>query len=101
MAINTCSNLQSALAVNGVLSDMYTAAEQAGAKKIAQTGKRSFGPVYGNLAGAADSAVAHLLRMRKGEVPGALSHPDIRAPIDLLKGARSVTHAVGANSFAR
>ncbi|WP_347249975.1 hypothetical protein [Zoogloea sp.] len=75
-----------ALAVKGVLSDMYTAAEQAGARRFAVTGEGPFGPVYGNLAGDADSAVAHLLRMRKGEVPGALSHQDVRNPIDLVWG---------------
>ena len=85
-----------ALAVKGVLSDVYKSAEQAGAHKFAVTGKGPFGPVFGNLAGDADNAVAHLLRMKNGEVPGALSHPQIGEPIDLTWGVPGTGHGDGS-----
>ncbi|MBN3270121.1 hypothetical protein CUR95_23960 [Bordetella bronchiseptica] len=53
------------------------AARGAFSSKLAQTGEGPWGPVYGNLAGDPENAVAHLLRMKSGEVPGALTHPDV------------------------
>lgn len=54
--------------------------------KLAQTGAGQHGPVFGGLSGDPENAVAHLMRQRTGEVPGALSHPQIKDPIDLLWG---------------
>lgn len=53
--------------------------------KLAQTGDGPWGPVYGNLAGDPENAVAHLLRTRMGEVPAAATHP-YAGPIDLVAG---------------
>lgn len=50
------------------------AAEQS---KLAPTGVGPWGPQYGGLAGDPQNAIAHLLRMRTGEVPGAVSHADV------------------------
>lgn len=44
-----------------------------------------FGPVYPQFAGKPQEAVQHLLKERKGEATGALSHPNI-GPIDLPWG---------------
>ncbi|WP_368646935.1 hypothetical protein [Castellaniella ginsengisoli] len=45
--------------------------------KLEPTGTGPWGPVYGNLAGDPENAVAHLLHTRTGEVPAALTHPDV------------------------
>ncbi|WP_039051912.1 hypothetical protein [Bordetella avium] len=56
-------------------------------KKLDQTGEGSWGPVYGNLTGDTDNAVAHLLRAKQGAVPAALTHPDVPEGITLPYGA--------------
>lgn len=53
--------------------------------KLAQTGEGEFGPLYGNLTGDPENAVAHLLNTRTGEVPAAATHPHA-GPIDLVAG---------------
>lgn len=50
------------------------------------TGSGRFGPIHHDLAGRPQDAVDRLLADRNGEVPGALSHPDVPAPIDLIWG---------------
>lgn len=45
--------------------------------KLAPTGAGPWGPQYEGLAGDPQNAIAHLLRMRTGEVPGAVSHADV------------------------
>lgn len=62
-----------------------SAARGAFSEKLAQTGEGPWGPVYGNLAGDPENAIAHLLRTRTGEVPGAATHP-YAGPIDLVAG---------------
>jgi len=74
-----------ALAVKGVLSDMYKGAEEAGAHKLAATGEGPFGPVYGNLAGDPENAIAHLLKTRTGSVPNAETHP-LAGGMELVAG---------------
>jgi len=62
----------------GVIGPMTSMARRATEQaKLAQTGIGPWGPVYGRLAGDPENAVAHLLNMRTGEVPRALTHPDI------------------------
>lgn len=53
--------------------------------KLAPTGEGHWGPIYGNLAGDPENAVAHLLSTRRGEVPAAATHP-YAGPIDLVAG---------------
>lgn len=70
--------------VKGLFNDAERAA-QANAARLVPTGQGQFGPVYGGLAGDPENAIAHLLRTRTGEVPGAASHP-FAGPIDLVSG---------------
>lgn len=49
------------------------------------TGYGLVGPQYSQFSGAPEKAIRHLLEARTGEVPGALSHPEI-GPIDLVFG---------------
>jgi len=60
------------------------------------TGHGPWGPVYGGLTGDADNAVAHLLRMQTGEVPGALAHADVPGPISLVYGDLPTATAEGS-----
>ena len=53
--------------------------------KLQPTGQGPWGPVYGNLAGDPENAIAHLLRTKTGEVPGAGIHP-LAGSIDLIAG---------------
>lgn len=63
--------------VKGLFDDAEEAAITRSADKFAVTGQGQFGPVYGNLNGDPQNAVAHLLQMQTGEVPGALTHADV------------------------
>ncbi len=51
--------------------------------KLEPTGTGPWGPVYGNLAGDPENAVAHLLNAGQGSVPAAGAHPSA-GPVDLI-----------------
>lgn len=61
-----------------------------------------FGPVYREFTGKPDEAVAHLLKMRDGEVPGALHH-EATGPIDLVWGKEgsNASDGYGLSKIAR
>lgn len=81
---------RTAAAAWGSLKRLFNEAEEGAVAKSGDkfkvTGQGVDGPIYGNLRGDTNNAVAHLLRMRQGEVPGALSHVDVKDPIDLVWG---------------
>jgi len=52
---------------------------------LSPTGQGVFGPVFAQLRGKPRAAIALLLKLRTGEVPGALSHPEV-GEIDLVWG---------------
>lgn len=68
---------------DGALSPEAEAADQV-AREALDVGP--FGPIHRDLAGKPEEAIARLLTQRTGEVPNALSHPDVPAPIDLIYG---------------
>jgi hypothetical protein len=74
-----------ALAVKNELSSVYDRAVEAGKHKLQVTGEGPFGPVYGNLAGDPENAVAHLLRTGAGEVPKAGTNP-MAGDVSLVAG---------------
>lgn len=51
--------------------------------KLDETGVGPWGPVYGNLAGDPENAIAHLLNVKRGSVPAAETHP-LAGPVDLI-----------------
>lgn len=80
-----------AAAAWGALKELFDGQEVAAiarSERLRPTGQGPHGPIFGGLTGDADNAVAHLLRMQTGEVPGALSHRQVQAPIDLVHGVR-------------
>lgn len=81
------------------ITDLFNEAEKAAVAKsgpLMPTGHGPWGPVYGGLTGDADNAVAHLLRMQTGEVPGALGHRQVKHPIDLIWGHAGTGKSDGA-----
>lgn len=72
--------------VKNLFNEAEAAAVARSGNKFEVTGQGPWGPQYGNLAGDPNNAVAHLLRMRAGEVPSALSHRDVPQPLDLVWG---------------
>jgi len=52
---------------------------------LSPTGQGVFGPVFAQLRGKPRAAIALLLKLRTGEVPGALFHPEV-GEIDLVWG---------------
>jgi hypothetical protein len=86
-------------AVKRLFDDAETAAV-AKSQRLAPTGTGSNGPIYGGLTGDADNAVAHLLRMQSGEVPGAFNHPQI-GPIDLVWGEAGLSARAKGRGLAK
>lgn len=72
-------------AIKSQLDEVEQAAIASAQHKLQVTGQGPWGPVYGNLAGDPENAIAHLLRTKTGEVPGAGIHP-LAGPIDLIAG---------------
>lgn len=66
-----------ARALRDILTGLYDKAAAAGEAKFTPTGKGEHGAIYGGLAGDPENAIAHLLRMKSGEVPNAVTHPDV------------------------
>jgi DNA mismatch repair ATPase MutS len=58
--------------------------------RLEQTGQGVFGPIFEQLRGQPRAAIAHLLSIRTGEVPGALYHPEV-GEIDLIWGNEGPT----------
>ena len=52
---------------------------------VAPTGYGAVGPVFAQFTGDGHGAINHLLKAQVGEVPGALSHPDV-GEVDLIWG---------------
>jgi DNA mismatch repair ATPase MutS len=61
---------------------------------LAPTGQGVFGPVFDQLRGQPRAAIALLLKLRTGEVPGALCHPEV-GEIDLVWGEAGRTPGRG------
>lgn len=54
----------------------------------------AFGPVFSDASGSWEDAVRRLVRAQDGEVPGALSHPEI-GPIDVVWGTAGKSYSDG------
>jgi hypothetical protein len=74
-----------ARALRDILTGLYDKAAAAGEAKLTPTGMGEHGPIYGGLAGDPENAIAHLLQMKTGEVPNAVTHP-MAGGIDLIAG---------------
>jgi DNA mismatch repair ATPase MutS len=58
--------------------------------EIEPTGQGAFGPIFEQLRGQSKAAIALLLKLQTGEVPGALFHPEV-GEIDLIWGSAGPT----------
>ncbi len=71
--------------LKGLFNDAEGAAIAKSGDKFKVTGQGPWGDQFGNLAGDPENAIAHLLRMGQGSVPGAATHP-LAGAIDLAAG---------------
>ena len=71
--------------VKNLFNEAEAAAVERSGNKFEVTGQGPWGPQYGNLAGDPQNAIAHLLRMGTGSVPGAAVHP-LMGGIELAAG---------------
>lgn len=74
--------------IKSLLDESQASAISDTERKLAETGRGQFGPIYGNLSGDPENAIAHLLRTRAGEVPDAALHPQAGS-IDLIAGDKN------------
>lgn len=85
-----------AKALRDILTGVYDKAAAAGEAKFTATGQGEHGAIYGGLAGDPENAIAHLLQMKSGEVPNALTHAEVSGgKIGLVYGVAPSASAEG------